>query len=79
MATARKLLARGLQHDPKNPSFYILAASIETHDNQPDQAEAVLRRGIEAIPANGQLAFLLTDLLIGRNKLEGPETVPGLD
>ncbi|MGC8644351.1 MAG: tetratricopeptide repeat protein, partial [Isosphaeraceae bacterium] len=73
LAEARRLLERGLKKYPENAGFYLLSASIETQDNHLDRAEAVLRQAVEAMPSNLYFPFLLADLLIGRNKLEGPD------
>jgi tetratricopeptide (TPR) repeat protein len=72
-ALARRHIEHGLDLYVKNATFYVLAASLATKENRPDEAETVLRRGIEAVPSNAQLPFLLADLLISQRALDGPD------
>ncbi len=50
-----------------------MAAELELAENHLDRAEAVLRRGIDAVPANVPLKMLLTETLIDEKKLDGEE------
>jgi tetratricopeptide (TPR) repeat protein len=70
-ARARHLAKRGLDLHPELSTFYLLSAMVELVDSHSDQAEAILHRGIEALPSRLELPFLLADLLISRKKLDG--------
>ncbi|MGA7499844.1 MAG: tetratricopeptide repeat protein [Isosphaeraceae bacterium] len=70
---ARKHIDRGLDRHPENAGFYQMAAELEMAENHADRAEAVLRRGIAAVPSNVPLKMLLAETLISGNKLDGEE------
>src|SRR5271157_3129796 len=71
---ARKHIEHGLDRHPETAGFYQMAADLELADNHPDRAEAVLRRGIAAVPMNVPLKMLLAETLISENKLDGDES-----
>jgi tetratricopeptide (TPR) repeat protein len=73
LGEARRLIEHGLKLHPKKAAFYLLSASLENRDNQPEKAERILRQGIEAIPGSAELPFFLTDLLITQDRLDGPD------
>jgi len=70
---ARKHIEHGLDRHPESAGFYLMAAELELAENHPDRAEAVLRRGIAAVPMNVPLKMLLAETLISENKLDGDE------
>src|SRR5208337_3241412 len=70
---ARKHVDRGLDRHPETAGFYQMAADLELADNHADRAEAILRRGIAAVPSNAPLKMLLAETLISENKLDGDE------
>lgn len=80
---ARKLADRCLKGGPKQAHFYDLAYRIELKDGHPDEAEAVLRKGLEAEPdEEGQIRLLisLSDLQILReNYAEAEKTIERLN
>ena len=70
---ARKHVDRGLDRHPETAGFYQMAADLELADNHPDRAEAILRRGVAAVPSNAPLKMMLAETLISENKLDGEE------
>ena len=69
-AATRAHLERGCRVDPKDATFALGLARMETREGHLDRAEAVLRRAFEATPLAG-LAFELADTLILRGKFDG--------
>src|SRR5271157_4515729 len=70
---ARKHVDRGIDRHPETAGFYQMAADLELADNHPDRAEAILRRGVAAVPSNAPLKMMLAETLISENKLDGEE------
>ncbi|MGC8644391.1 MAG: tetratricopeptide repeat protein, partial [Isosphaeraceae bacterium] len=73
LRSARKHIEHGLDRHPDQSVLYQMAARLDQAENHPDRALAVLRKGVEAIPDDGPLSFLLTEILIDQGKLEGEE------
>jgi tetratricopeptide (TPR) repeat protein len=64
LSNARAFAAKALELDPKVAATYALAAEIEMEARDPNQAVAMLRRGHEALPRNGELVAALIQTLI---------------
>ena len=73
LAAARKHIDHGLDRYPEDVRFYQAAVDLELTEYHADRVEAVLRRGIAAVPSNLALKILLAETLISENKLEGEE------
>src|SRR5262249_57532988 len=62
--TARKRLARGEALYPGDVRFYVAQAAVEERAGRFDDGAAVLRRGLKALPGNGDVQGRLAELLI---------------
>ena len=69
-AAARSYLEKGLKLHPQNADFPIALARLELEEQRPDRAEGVLRQAYQAKPSV-DLAFLLAEMLIPQDKIEG--------
>jgi cellulose synthase operon protein C len=68
VAEARRLLKRGIELHPDDPRMYELLARIETAAGKPEEAIAYLKTGVDRLPAQVDLNWLLADTLIEAGK-----------
>ncbi len=73
IAAARKHIDWGLDRHPEDARIYLMAAELELAENHADRAEAVLRRGIAAVPSNVPLKMMLVETLISERKVAGED------
>jgi cellulose synthase operon protein C len=76
-AAARSYLEKGLRLHPQNGGFPMTLARLELGEQHPDRAESVLRRAYQDRPSV-DLAFLLAEILILEDKVDGEDGASGL-
>ncbi len=72
IGAARRYWQKGVKLDPKNLTFALGLAGLETQERHLDRAEEVLRQAFQANPSL-DLAFALAETLILEDKIDGTD------